>query len=134
MLPDFRVHHIGSAVRNIAETAAHYTRAGWKLSEPVVDPVQNTEIAFLTKAGEPTIELVAPVNDSSPIVQTLEKSGVSPYHICYEVTDIDAAVTELKKRRYLPLFRPVEATALGNRKICYLYHPQTGLIELVNTK
>ena len=58
--------------------------------------------------------------------------GVTPYHICYEVDDIYLAVSDLKKKRFIPLFNPIEAVALGNRKICYLFNQAVGLIELLN--
>lgn len=132
MLPSFRFHHIGYAVHKIAITAEYYFRAGWSISDEQIDPIQNTKIAFLSKKGFPMIELVEPVNEKSPIVKTLEKSGVTPYHICYEVDDIDAAIVDLKKLRFIPLFKPVQAIALNNYKICYLYNKDVGLIEIVN--
>ena len=56
---------------------------------------------------------------------------MSPYHMCYCVEDIEEAVKESKKKRFLPLFRPVQAVALGNKKICFLFNREVGLIELV---
>ena len=79
----------------------------------------------------PAIELLEPGSALSPVSKTLEKSGVSPYHMCYCVEDIEEAVKELKKKRFLPLFRPVQAVALGNKKICFLFNREVGLIELV---
>ena len=43
----------------------------------------------------------------------------------------EEAVKELKNKRFLPLFRPVQAVALGNKKICFLFNREVGLIELV---
>lgn len=130
MLNSFRFHHIGYAVNSIETTAEYYQNAGWLLSSIQIDEIQNAKIAFLSKAEMPLIELIAPVNEKSPIVKTLEKSGVSTYHVCYEVDDIDVAVADLRKQKYLPLFKPVEAIAL-NKKICYLYNKNVGLIEIV---
>jgi methylmalonyl-CoA/ethylmalonyl-CoA epimerase len=134
MLSTFRFHHIGYAVKEIAVTADYYIRAGWSLSELQIDTIQNTEIAFLSKVGFPLIEFVAPVNDSSPVVKILEKSGVTTYHICYEVDDINIAVYELRKQKFILLFKPVEAIALNNHKICYLFNKDVGLIELVEIR
>lgn len=132
MLNYFRFHHIGYAVNDIYSTADYYIKAGWDLSIQVIDKNQNTKIAFLTKDNFPLIELVAPVDEKSPIVKTLDKMGVTPYHVCYEVDDIYIAVSDLKKKRFIPLFNPIEAVALGNRKICYLFNRDVGLIELLN--
>ncbi|MDR0789412.1 MAG: VOC family protein [Bacteroidales bacterium] len=134
MLDTFTFHHIGYAVNDIVVTAEYYVKAGWQLSEVYHDNIQNSKIAFLTKSGFPLIELVAAVDESSPVVSTLKKSGVSPYHICYEVEDIETAIKDMKHQRYLPLFKPVPAVALDNRLICYLYNKNVGLIELLNKR
>ena len=53
------------------------------------------------------------------------------YHICYEVADIEEQIAILKKERFIVVVAPVEAVAFNNRKICFLYHPSIGLIELL---
>ena len=131
MLNNCKFHHIGYAVSDITKTAAFYTKVGWKLSEIYTDTIQNTYIAFLKRKGFPLVELVAPIDETSPICNTLKKVGNSTYHICYSVPDIDVAVAELRAQRYMPLFKPVEAVAIDNKKICYLMHPEVGLIEIV---
>jgi methylmalonyl-CoA/ethylmalonyl-CoA epimerase len=123
---------MGYAVRDILTTAGYYIGAGWEISEIYCDKIQNARIAFLSKNAFPLIELVAPVDENSPIVKTLDKMGVTPYHVCYETDDIEQSVIALKKQHFLPLFKPVEAIAFGNRAICYLYHQHVGLIELLN--
>jgi methylmalonyl-CoA/ethylmalonyl-CoA epimerase len=135
MLPNLKFHHIGVATYSIECTAQHYIDAGYALSNTVYDPIQNVSIAFLEKKGEPLIELVAapppPNHDNSPVNKIIEKTGVSPYHICYEADNIAAVTNELKKKKYMPLARPVNAVALNNRKILFLYNKEIGLIELV---
>lgn len=131
MLSEFRFHHIGYAVHEISETAAYYINAGWQLSDEITDKKQNAKISFLTREGFPLIELVAPVDEKSPVVEILKKNGVTAYHVCYEVDEIDEAISKLRKLQYLQLFKPVEAIALNNRKICYLYNNKTGLIEII---
>lgn len=134
MIKGSRFHHIGYAVKDIFETAENYISMGWVLSEVYVDVIQNSQIAFLKKEGFPLIELVAAVDDKSPVVNTLKKSGVSPYHVCYEVDDIDIAIKELNEMSFFTLFDPVPAIAIENRLICYLYSVSVGLIELVSAK
>ncbi|GHV79563.1 lactoylglutathione lyase [Spirochaetia bacterium] len=134
MLNNLIFHHIGYAVSDIHVTSEFYIKAGWTLSEIFIDKVQNSQIAFLSKLNFPLMELVAPINEYSPVIKTLDKIGVTPYHICYEIEDIEQAVIDLKKQRFLLLFKPVPASAFGNRKICYLYNQHTGLIELLSIR
>lgn len=131
MLSSCRFHHIEYAVHDIEKTASYYIEAGWHLSEIQIDRIQNTKIAFLSKPEMPLIELIAPVDDHSPINKTLEKSGVTPYHICYSVKNMSEAIQELKKKKFVLLFNPVEAIAMNNKKICFLFNKDIGLIELV---
>ncbi len=131
MLPDFRFHHVGMAVFDIDKTAKGYIEAGYKKTDTVYDSVQNVNICFLNKEGMPQIELLAPADAKSPVTKTLEKNGVAPYHFCYSVSDIYDAVARLRKQKYIPITRPVEAVALDNHRICFLFNKDMGLIELI---
>jgi methylmalonyl-CoA/ethylmalonyl-CoA epimerase len=128
---NMKFHHIAIAVRNIEKTVLTYYALGFTSTEPIIDPVQNVRICFLKKPGMPLYELVEPIDETSPVNKILDKAGVTPYHICYEVANIDEAINDLKKQHYLLLQTPVSAIALDNRKICFMYHKDAGLIELL---
>jgi methylmalonyl-CoA/ethylmalonyl-CoA epimerase len=74
-----------------------------------------------------------PGSHKSPVSKIIEKLGVSPYHICYEVENIAEAIDDLKQKKYMPLSHPVNAVAIDGRKICFLYNKAVGLIELVES-
>lgn len=126
-----KFHHIGVAVKSIDATAAMYEGAGYRMSDIVFDPIQNVSICWLTKPGEPIVELLAPVDDTSPVCKTLEKNGVSPYHCCYVVENLEETVKELRKERYVLTSKPEPAVAFCGCRVCFLYHKNVGLIELV---
>lgn len=126
------VNHIGYAVKDIQVTAELYVQSGWTLSPIYEEKVQHAKIAFLTKEGMPKIELVAPLEGESPVDNVLKKMSVTPYHICYDVEDIDQAVEDLYDEGFKPLFMPVESVAMDNHQICYLFHQHIGFIELVS--
>ena len=131
MLSILRFHHIGYVVHSISETAEYYINAGWTKTEEIFDPLQNSNISYLTRTGFPLIELVAPANKDSPVLNILKNAGVSTYHICYEVDDMKATITELRKKKFIPLFCPVKAMAINTSEICYLYNSKVGLIEIM---
>jgi len=99
MLTEFKFHHIGVAVKSIDATAAIYEGAGYRMSDIVFDPIQNVNICWLTKEGTPIVELLASVDDTSPVCKTLEKNGVTSYHCCYVVENIDEAVKKLRNEK-----------------------------------
>jgi methylmalonyl-CoA/ethylmalonyl-CoA epimerase len=128
-----KFHHIAIAVQDIEKTAAIYRLAGFASTEPIIDTVQNVKICFLQKQDMPLYELVEPIDETSPVNKILDKMGVTPYHICYEVDDIYDAINALKKQRYLLLQKPVPAIALNSMQICFMFHKDAGLIELACT-
>ena len=130
-------HHIGIAVFSIEETAPFYIMQGYSKSQTVYDPIQNVNICFLFYLDNggggqmPRIELIEPVDEKSPVYKILQKSGVTPYHICYEVENIQREIDRLKKEKFLPISKPVRAIAMNNKLICFLFNKNIGLIELV---
>jgi methylmalonyl-CoA/ethylmalonyl-CoA epimerase len=132
MLDGFCFHHIGYAVKSISGTASFYTAAGYCAGKIVSDPIQRTKICFLSHKYNPRIELVEPDGEESSVNKILGGGGAVPYHVCYEVDDIDRDFDALLAIGYIPLFRPVEAAAFEDRRICYFYKKEIGYIELVN--
>ena len=126
-----RFEHVGYVTDDIAKTAETFRLLGYTADQIVDDDTQRTRICFLRKEGEPNIELVEPFEDNKTM-QKMLKRGVSPYHTCYEVDDVNAAYQEMLDNDYTPLFKPVAAPAFGNRLICYFWKSDVGFIELVN--
>lgn len=131
MLKEFKFHHIGIATKNIQITANIYINAGYNQSQIYNDRIQNVSVSFLTKTNNPMIELVEPINLDSPINSILSNNGTIPYHLCYEVNDIFESIINLKALKYIAISKPVTAVAFENRKICFLYNKDIGLIELL---
>jgi len=131
MLDTFKFHHIGVAVKDIDSTAPIYEQGGYKRSASIFDPIQNVKICWLTKEDMPTVELLAPVDETSPVNKTLEKNGVTPYHTCYVVENIEEAVSQLRKQKYVMVSKPAEAVAFCGSRVCFLFNKNVGLIELV---
>lgn len=131
MLDSFKFHHIGVAVKNIDDTAPIYEQGGYKRSASIFDSIQNVNICWLTKEGMPTVELLAPVDETSPVNKTLEKNGVTPYHTCYVVENIEEAVAQLRKQKYVMVSKLAEAVAFCGSRVCFLFNKNVGLIELV---
>lgn len=131
MLPYFQFHHIGIACPDIDKTASVYTNAGYSRTETVIDPLQNVYVSVLSKDGMPTIELLSPVDETSPICKTIEKAGgVSIYHTCYIVPDINQAIVELRAQKYMPTTK-VKYSNVFDRDVYFLYHRNIGLIEII---
>jgi len=124
-------HHIGLATKNISLTRNCYQTLGFCATEVIIDPVQKVKVCFLRKDGHPPLELLKPLDAESPVNNILDKVGTSLYHICYETSDMEGAISFLRKNKFLNIAKPVQAVALINRKIAFLYSKDAGLIELI---
>ena len=131
MLPYFQFHHIGIACLDLEKTADMYVSAGYSRTEAIIDPLQNVNVCVLTKEVMPKIELLSPIDDKSPICKILQKSsGATPYHICYSVPDMEQAMADLRKHRFIPTSSPKWSNVFG-ALVCFLYHKDIGLIEII---
>ena len=131
-----KLHHTGYITGNIEETAKTFEVLGYSKQPTFNDTIQKCFICFLKREdGEPFIELVQPYEDNKNMQKMLSKRGVSPYHLCYEVEDVQAVYDELSsKDDWVAMFEPVEAVAFDNRKITYFMNYEAGFIEFVNSK
>jgi methylmalonyl-CoA/ethylmalonyl-CoA epimerase len=131
MIIDWQFNHIGIATKSIEATEILYRRLSYTSSNIFVDNIQNVRILFLTHRKSPMIELIEPLNSSSPISKILKKNGVIPYHTCYEVPLLEDAIEVLSRNRFIKIGSPVQAIAFNNRRIAFLYNENFGLIELL---
>lgn len=132
-----KLHHIGYVVDAVESAVKALQALDNKLvtTPPIRDEIQRCRICFVQRENEPMIELVEPYENNKSLRKMLTQRGNAPYHMCYEVEDVEALFDELsEKEGWMPLFRPVEAVAFGNRLITYFYNAQIGYVEFVNEK
>jgi methylmalonyl-CoA/ethylmalonyl-CoA epimerase len=133
ILAQSRFHHIGIAVPSVKQAAVFYKEAGYTVSDEIIEPTQKVIVVSAKRANEPIIELLEPLNDESPVVNILKRSGGGggAYHICYAVKNINYAIDELRKKKFFPLGKPVPGKGVDNALTVFLYNKIVGLIQLV---
>ncbi len=134
MLANALFHHIGFAVQAIDKAKSFWLMAGYTLSDSVVEPVQKVRVAYARKEGFPTVELLEPIDETSPVCKILAKNGNTPYHLCYEVASIKETISEARKDGFMPLGRPVPGHGLDDAIMVFLYNKDVGLIQVMETK
>ena len=129
------IHHVGYAVKNLKEARKRFKELGFEEEARIFeDNLRKVMIQFM-RNGKYRIELIAPMDgNSSPIDDILKKTGPTPYHICYEVEDLESSIREFRKKGYLLLHPPAEAVALDRRKVAFLYNLHIGIVEFVDKK
>lgn len=135
MSENITFHHIGVATPNILYTASEYEMLGYEKTDIYIDEAQNVQVCFLTKEGSPTIELLAPVNEKSPVNKIIEKNGVIPYHLCFYSDDIEKSIADLREKGYIPIGKLLKSQwdKLNGKesKVVFLFNRRIGLIELI---
>ena len=131
----FKLRHVGVAVPALGPaTEALSNIFGYRvISGPFNDPIQKVSVNFLTQSAEDAaeIELIAPLSEDSPITSMLAKGGGGAYHLCFETTDIEAAVAHAKNNGCVIVSPPVPAVAFNGRRIAWIYTRSRQLFELV---
>ena len=90
------VHHIGIAVRDLDEALALYRDT---LGLPCVKqgevPARGVRVAMLA-AGRSYLEVIQPVDDSSPFARAIAERGQGLHHVALWSTDVTADVAKLR--------------------------------------
>ncbi|MDX1387804.1 MAG: radical SAM protein [Acidobacteriota bacterium] len=125
------LHHVGVAVRSIDESLRTYVDVfGFRqVGDPIDVTAECVRVCFVEASPGVLIELVEGVGDDSPVANLIERSGPGPYHLCYRVDDLDAAIEALRKNRCRP-FRRFECVAHGFKRFAFVYAADGQIFEL----
>lgn len=126
-----RFHHIGVAVKSLAAALDHYVgTCGFRqIADPVEVPSEGVRVCFVEAPPGVLVELVEAATEDSAVRGVIERNGPGPYHLCYEVDDLDRALRQLRRRRCRP-FRRFELAAHGLRRFAFVVTPDLQLMEL----
>jgi methylmalonyl-CoA epimerase len=128
-----KVDHIAIVVQDLDIALRVYHEVLGLSLERVEDmPAEKVRVAFLPlPEGGGDVELVQPTADGTGIARYLAKHGDGMHHICFEVDDIQAAMTEMAASGLQVL---EEKLRLGSQGQKYVFiHPKSAhgvLIEL----
>ncbi len=124
-------HHVGVAVKSIAKALDYYLGVfGFRqVSEPIEVPSENVWVCFVEADPGVLIELVEGIGEESPVKNIVSQFGAGPYHLCYQVPDLDLALRRLRARRCRPI-RRFELSVHGLRRFAFLLTPDRQLFEL----
>jgi methylmalonyl-CoA/ethylmalonyl-CoA epimerase len=92
------IHHLGVAVEDLDEAVTTYERIfGARVEHRERVPDQGVEAASL-RVGEGRVELLASLDEETPVGKFLAKRGPGMHHVAYEVQDVRSALDELSEQ------------------------------------
>jgi methylmalonyl-CoA/ethylmalonyl-CoA epimerase len=125
------IDHVAIVVKDLEATVRLYTETlGFReVYREVVDD-QDIEAVGL-EAGASFVELILPLDDSSPIARYRGEAETKLHHTAYRVADIEATLNDLEAKGVRLIDRHARRGAHGNL-IAFLHPKATGgvLIEL----
>jgi methylmalonyl-CoA epimerase len=118
------IHHIGVAVRNLEEARSRWAALLGAIAGPVEEnPARGVRLAELRFAEGPTVELVAPLGEASPVARFLEARGEGIHHLAFEVDDIEAAMAGLRGAG-LSFVTEMPQAGAGGSRVAFI-HPRS---------
>ncbi|XP_054417938.1 methylmalonyl-CoA epimerase, mitochondrial [Pteronotus mesoamericanus] len=127
-----RLNHVAIAVPDLEKARAFYQDVlGAQVSDVVPLPDHGVSVVFVN-LGNTKMELLHPLGNDSPIAGFLQKNKAGGmHHICIEVDDIKAAVTDLKEKKVRSLSEEAKIGAHG-KPVIFLHPKDCGgvLVEL----
>jgi len=130
-----KVDHLGCLVEKMEPALKAYAALGFvQKTELVKDNYRAIDIIFMEKDGL-KIELICPWEEESKFTELKSKKGVGPYHLCYVSDCIENEIKQMcavgERGGYVQITKMLEAPALGNKRVVFLYHKQLGIIEIL---
>jgi methylmalonyl-CoA/ethylmalonyl-CoA epimerase len=126
-----QINHVAVVVGDMDKALSFWRDAlGMELHELRHVPAEKSQVAFLPLSTS-EVELVKPTTDDSGIARYLAKRGPGIHHICLEVDDIEAMLSQLKAKNVRLINEEPRTTSDGKR---YAFiHPESTsgvLVEL----
>ncbi len=127
-----KFHHFGLAVSSFEKAVLFHSNIGYRFGNPVIDHLQNVEL-IMSEAplGFPNIELIKPLNDSSPINNYLKKNDPIIYHVCYGIDNGQDFKKLFLDSKYVCVSKPKPAILFNGSLVSFYFIKNVGLIEIV---
>ena len=130
-----KLNHVGVAVPTVEEGQALYRDlfGATRISDKRALPEQGVWVSFVSLPNA-EIELIAPLDDTSPVAAFLAKNPKGgQHHVCFEVDDIVATRDELVSRGAQVIGSGEPRIGAHGEPVLFLHPKTTGgvLVELM---
>ena len=125
------IEHIGIAVKDI-ENSSPFWEHILGIKHTTTEIVEHEGVKTdIYDTGRGKVELLKSISDDSTIEKFLNKKGEGIHHVCFQVDDIEQAITELKEKNIYIVSEKPSIGAEGY-KIVFIHPKSTGgvLVEL----
>ena len=122
-----KIHHIGIACSNIEEAITEFGKFHTivRRTETIFDELQHAMLCMVYTDTGLDVEFVA-----GDQVTRLVKKGMTYYHLCYQVMDLEAQISDCLEKGAMMISEPKPAVLFGGKRVAFVYMPY-GLVEFL---
>jgi methylmalonyl-CoA/ethylmalonyl-CoA epimerase len=127
------IDHVGIVVRSLEQGIKRWEQLfGYKKhSEIVTNARQRVRVVFLKKDNSPTVKLIEPSDESSPIASIARKGG-GLHHLCFRCDSLSAEIPRLEAAGARMIVPPQPGEAFKNNDIAFFFVDNLNF-ELIDT-
>ena len=130
-----RLNHVGVATPSIEKSVELYREmlGATKIHDPFDLPAQGVRVCFVDTPNS-QIELIEPLGENSPLLGFLARNPAGgQHHVCFEVSDILEAKTEMERKGAKVLGEP--RIGAHGTPVIFVHPKDMGgvLVELMET-
>ncbi|HVO60916.1 MAG TPA: methylmalonyl-CoA epimerase [Terriglobales bacterium] len=131
---DFKIDHLGIAVKSLSAAKAIYQKLGLAISAEETVPAEQVRLVMVP-VGESRLELLEPTSETCTIAKFVAKRGEGLHHVCLRVPDLRATVQRLKDDGVRLVSDEIKIGAGGHQYV-FVHPSSTGgvLLELVQSR
>ena len=131
---DLTFDHLGIIVKSIGKAIPLYVALGYATdSEVFCDDQQQMRGLFLTKPGEPRIELIEDLSASKALTKMINTSCGRIYHLAYCVSNLEEKLDEILEKLNVRLLSPIKPGSYY-KNVCFVFSQDMQILELVEYK
>ena len=129
-----RFDHLGIVVPNLQIGRDHFFKIyginNW--TDEFFDELNGVYVQFGQSKDKFCYELIAPIDNKSPVYNVLSEKKNILNHIAYIVDAIDVCFKELLSNEFVPLGEPKKAVAYSLQRLQFFYSKEFGyILELI---
>ncbi|MCK4709515.1 MAG: VOC family protein [Gammaproteobacteria bacterium] len=133
MVEDLTFDHIGVVVSDLV-SGEEYLRSIFPIKDCSTvynDEIINVSIKFLIDKSGVRYELIAPLNEKSPLYSVLKTKKDVINHVAYKTGNFEGSIAHYKNAGCFQLGEPVPAIAFNNKKVVFFLTGIGAIVELV---
>lgn len=125
--------HLGLATRAPDDSVRFLVGLDYAVGEIVHDPLQRVHLRLCRHQHMPTVEMVWPGGENSPVDSILARTGTGLYHSCYRSADLAATQAAIRASglRLLTVVAPTPAVLFGGLFVSFHMLSGMGLVEII---